>query len=380
MLLPFCRRPKGGEIGRGIVIQEQIGMSKWEIDTPALCLELGALERNIARMAAFFRDRPAALRPHTKTHKCPTIAWMQLRAGAIGLTCAKLGEAEAMARAGIRDILIANQIIGPKIPRLIGLAAWSDVMVAVDDAANAEDLSAAAGAAGVTLRVLLEIEVGMGRCGVPAGEPALALARRVSDLPGLRLEGIMGYEGHAVMIPDRAERRGAAEKAMGILVGVRDLLQGDGLPVPIVSGGGTGTYDVTGDYPGVTEVQAGSYATMDARYHSVGLDFERALTVVARVISAPRDDMVVIDAGLKTLTTEFGLPAVLCPEGWALQRLSEEHGQLRREGGDPLRPGDAVELVPSHGCTTINLHDAYVVTREDRVVGLWPIAARGCVR
>lgn len=356
-------------------------MNKWDIDTPALCLDLCALERNIARMAAFFDGRPAALRPHTKTHKCPTIAWMQLRAGAIGVTCAKLGEAEAMARAGIRDILVANQIIGSKIPRLMGLAAYTDVMVAVDDAANAEDLSAAAQAAGVTLRVLLEVEVGMGRCGVPAGEPALALARRVAALPGLRFEGIMGYEGHAVMIPNSDERRAAAEKAMAILVGTRDLLQRDGLPVKIVSGGGTGTYDVTGAYPGVTEVQAGSYATMDARYHrSVGIDFEPALTVVARVISAPRDDLAVIDAGLKTLTTEFGLPTVVQPEGWALQRLSEEHGQLRREGSDPLRPGDAVELVPSHGCTTINLHDAYVVTREGRVEALWPIAARGCVR
>ena len=360
------------------MIQQQTGMNKWEIDTPALCLDGGALERNIARMGAFFRDRPAALRPHAKTHKCPTIAWMQLRAGAIGVTCAKLGEAEVMARAGIRDILIANQIVGGKIRRLMGLAAYSDVMVAVDDAANAEDLSAAAQAAGATLRVLLEVDVGMGRCGVPAGEPALA--RRLSALPGLRFEGIMGYEGHAVMIPDPEERRAAAERAMAILVGARDLLQGDGLPVKIVSGGGTGTYDITGDYPGVTEVQAGSYATMDARYHSVGMDFERALTVVARVISVPRDDMAVIDAGLKTLTTEFGLPVVVRPEGWALQRLSEEHGQLRREGGDPLRPGDAVEFVPSHGCTTINLHDAYVVTRDDRVVGVWPIAARGCVR
>ena len=361
-------------------MNQQVGMCKDGIDTPALCLDANALERNIDRMAAFFGARPAALRPHCKTHKCPTIAWMQLRAGAIGVTCAKLDEAEAMARAGIRDILIANQIIGPKIPRLMGLATYSDVMVAVDDIANAEDLSAAACAAGVTLRVLLEVEVGMGRCGVPAGEPALALARRLTALPGLRFEGIMGYEGHAVMIPDGAERRAAAEEAMGILTGAADLLRRDGLPVGIVSGGGTGTYDVTGSYPGVTEVQAGSYATMDGRYHSVGLEFEQALTVVARVISAPRDDLAVVDAGLKTMTTEFGLPEVVHPEGWALQSLSEEHGKLKREGGDPLRPGDVVAFVPSHGCTTINLHDAYVVTRGDHVVAEWPIAARGGVR
>jgi len=357
-----------------------IGLHKWDLDTPALCLDAPALEQNISRMAKYFAERPASLRPHSKTHKCPTIAWMQLRAGAIGITCAKLAEAEVMAQAGIRDILIANQIVGArKISRLVNLAAYSEVMVAVDDPANAEDLSAAAQAKGVRLRVLLEIDVGMGRCGVAPGEEALALARRVSELPGLRLEGIMGYEGHAVMIPDFEERRRVAEEAMAKLVGVRDLLEGKGIEVKIVSGGGTGTYTITGNYPGVTEVQAGSYATMDGQYRRVGIDFAPALTVVARVISV-RGDQAIIDAGLKTLTPEFGMAEVVHPEGWELTRLSEEHGFLRRKGGSELHSGDPVELIPSHGCTTINLHDEYYVVRDDVVEAVWPIAARGCIR
>jgi D-serine deaminase-like pyridoxal phosphate-dependent protein len=358
----------------------EIGKSKWEIDTPALVLDLEALERNLARMAAFLRDRPARVRPHSKTHKCPTIAWKQLRAGAIGITCAKLGEAEVMARAGIRDILIANQIIGPtKIRRLVNLAVDTEVMVAVEAAENARQLSEAAVAAGVHLRTLIEVDVGMGRCGVAPGDETLALAREMAALPGLRMEGIMGYEGHAVMLPDPERRRAAAEQAMALLVGAQETLERDGLPVGIVSAGGSGTYNITGAYPGVTEIQAGSYATMDARYKGVIPEFETALTVVAQVISA-RGDHAVIDAGLKTLTPEFGAPELQHPAGWTLGHQSEEHSTLKHGDGAALKPGDRVEIVPSHGCTTINLHDAYYVTSGERVVAIWPIAGRGQVR
>lgn len=359
-----------------------IGWRKQDLDTPTLCLDADALERNIAKMAAFLADKPAGLRPHSKTHKCPTIAWKQLRAGAIGITCAKVGEAEVMAQAGIYDILIANQVIGAyKIARLVNLARYSEVMVAVEDADNAQALSDAALAKGVRLRTVIEVDAGMGRCGVAPGPEALALAQKMVALPGLRFEGIMGYEGHAVTIPDMAERRHVAEEAMARLIGVRDLLLEHGIPVQIVSAGGTGTYQITGCYPGVTELECGSYATMDSKYRSVGLDFEQALTVLARVISVKGGDHAVIDAGMKTLTPEFGLPEVIHPAGWALTRLSEEHGVLaRQEGGAPLRRGDLVEIAPSHGCTTINLHDAYTVTRNDVVEAIWPIAARGKVR
>jgi D-serine deaminase-like pyridoxal phosphate-dependent protein len=360
--------------------RDGIGTHKLEIDTPALCLELPTLERNIARMADFLAGGPTGVRPHSKTHKCPTIAWKQLNAGAVGITCAKLGEAEVMARAGIKDMLIANQIIGEtKIRRLMGLAADTEVMVAVETAENARQLSEAAIAAGVHLRALIEIDVGMGRCGTTPGQETLALAREMVALPGLRFEGVMGYEGHAVMLPQMEQRRAAAEQAMALLVDSADALRRDGIPVGIVSAGGSGTYNITGKYPGITDIQAGSYATMDARYRAVIPEFETALTVVAQVISV-RGDRAVIDAGLKTMTPEFGKPALCAPEGWALDHQSEEHSTLTRQGGAALKPGDRVEIVPSHGCTTINLHDAYYVTRDDRLVAIWPIGGRGKVQ
>ncbi|NLG29159.1 MAG: DSD1 family PLP-dependent enzyme, partial [Chloroflexi bacterium] len=215
---------------------EPIGRSKWQLDTPALCIDAYKLERNIAKMAEFVRSRGIALRPHAKTHKCPAIAWMQLRAGAIGITCAKLGEAEVMAQAGIQDLLVANQVVGPeKIARLAALAAYTRVLVAVDDADNAGAISSAAVARGVKVGVLLEIEVGMHRCGVAPGEPALALAQQLARLPGLQFEGLMGYEGHAVMVVDPAERRRVAMASMALLVETAELLRAHGLPVSIVS-------------------------------------------------------------------------------------------------------------------------------------------------
>ena len=355
-----------------------VGLHMKDLDTPALLLDAAALERNVAHMAGYLASRPCGLRPHSKTHKCPAIAWMQLKAGAVGITCAKLGEAEVMAQASIEDLLIANQVVGVrKITRLVHLAQYTRVTVAVEDEANATELSAAAGAAGTTLRVILEVDVGMKRCGVAPGEASLALARRVVSLPNLQFDGIMGYEGHCVMIADMDERRRAAEQAMALLVGTKDLLVEKGIPVAIVSGGGTGTYQITGNYAGVTDIQAGSYATMDTKYASVpGVDFEYALHIIARVISTT-GDRAIVDAGMKTMTHEFGLPVVANPEGWALAKLSEEHGILARQGGPPLKPGDTVELIPSHGCTTINLHDAYHVTRDGVVEAVWPVAARG---
>ncbi len=358
-----------------------IGLRREELDTPTLCLDADALERNIARMADFLRARGVGLRPHSKTHKCSTIAWKQLRAGAVGITCAKVSEAEVMAQAGIRDILIANQIVTPhKIARLVNLAAYTEVMVAVEDWANAQALSEAAQAKGVKLRTIIEVDVGMGRCGTAPGEPTLALAQKVLALKGLDFRGLMGYEGHAVMIPDLEARRQAVEAAMRRLLETRDLLLHHSIPVEVVSAGGTGTYQMTSQYQGITDLQCGSYATMDAKYRSVGIDFEPALTVIARVISVRGADHAVIDAGMKALTTEFGLPQVIHPQGWALTRLSEEHGILARQGGDPLSRGDLIEIVPSHGCTTINLHGAYTVLRQGVVEAVWPIAARGCVQ
>ncbi len=358
-----------------------IGTQKAGLDTPALCLDIEVVESNIRRMADLFRDGPVRLRPHAKTHKSPILAQMQIAAGAIGITCAKLGEAEVMAAAGIKDILIANQIIGAgKIARLVHLAAYTEVMVAVDDAINAAEIDAAARAKGVRLRVLVELNIGMNRCGVLPGEPALALAQRIAAMPGLRLEGLMGYEGHTVFIQDPAERRAKTEASVKLLVDTADLLRRHGIPVNIVSSGGTGTSLITGRYPGVTEIEVGSYITMDSQYREeVGIDFAYGLTVLATVTSVQTPGHAIIDAGLKTVTRDFGLPRVIAPAGWELTGLSEEHGHLECVGGAALRPGDKVEIVPNHGCTTINLHDEYHVLRRGVLEAVWPIAARGKV-
>jgi D-serine deaminase-like pyridoxal phosphate-dependent protein len=356
-----------------------IGMNAVDIDTPALCLDIEAVETNIRRMADFARGAGVNLRPHAKTHKCPTLAHMQLAAGAIGITCAKLSEAEVLVAGGINEILIANEVIGPaKIARLVNLAAHSQVMVAVDDAGNVADLNAAAMAKGIQLRVVIEVDIGMRRCGVAPGQPVLDLARHIMAAPGLRFEGLMGYEGHTIFTPDPEERRAKTEPSIKLLVDSADLVRQAGIPVNIVSSGGTGTHFITGAYPGVSELQVGSYITMDSQYREgVGIDFAYGLTVLATVVSAHDDGRAITDAGLKTMTRDFGMPVVLDPPGWKVTALAEEHGFLERVDGVPLKRGDKVQIVPNHGCTTINLHDQYYVVRRGVLEAIWPIAARG---
>jgi D-serine deaminase-like pyridoxal phosphate-dependent protein len=360
--------------------QPRPGAALDEIDTPALLLDLDAFEHNLRYMAEFFADKPTSLRPHAKTHKCPEIARRQLQAGAIGITCAKLGEAEALVEAGVEDILIANEIVGAiKTRRLATLAHRANLMVAVDNAANVAELSEACQARNSSLRVLVEIDVGMGRCGVQRSEEALRLAQRVLDAPALRFTGLMGYEGHLVMVPDAEERRTRVREAMVPLLEAEDLLERNGIAPEIVSGGGTGTYDMTGTSEPMTEIQAGSYILMDTTYQRIRPEFHPALTLLSTVVSRPNAERIVTDAGMKVITREFGWPQVIEPEGLVVQGLSEEHGKLLAE--DPtsvdLAPGDRVRLIPSHCCTTMNLHDCLYVIREGKLVDVWPIAARG---
>jgi D-serine deaminase-like pyridoxal phosphate-dependent protein len=337
------------------------------------------MEDNLARMAHFFEGQPAALRPHFKTHKCPVIAQKQIRAGARGVTCAKLGEAEVLVEAGLQDILIANQIVDPvKITRLAELARQSRLTVAVDQADNLRQISAAAVEAGSQVRVVIEVDVGLHRCGVLPGRAALALAQLAIQLPGLHFSGVLGYEGQAVFVVEAEQRARQAREAMQSLVDTAELIRQAGLPVEIVSAGGTGTYDITGAFPGVTEVEAGSYLFMDTKYRRVGLPFQCALSLLATVISIPTPDRAIIDAGLKVLTTENGLPEVLGLPGVKLAALNEEHGRLEVDPAlATLHVGDRVELLPSHVCTTVNLHDAYYVLQDNRLAEIWPIAGRG---
>ena len=356
-----------------------IGTRKQDLDTPALCVDVDLMEENIGRMETHLRSLGVHLRPHTKTHKSPIMARKQIEAGAIGVCCAKLGEAEAMAAGGVTGILIPNQIVSVyKITRLVNLAAWADVMVAVDTPSNVADLDAAATEKGIELRVIIEQDIGMDRCGVRTIEQGVALARRIEASKSLSFEGIMGYEGHCVMKEPFSLREQTTRSSVAKLVELKKTIEAVGIPVPIVSSGGTGTYEITPTIDGITEIQAGSYITMDTRYRSVGITgFNLALTVLSTVISVPRPDLALCDVGMKSATKEFGTPGVAHPAGWELTRLSEEHGRLERAGGPPLQIGDKVEFYPSHGCTTINLHDTYFAIRKGTVEAKWPVAGRG---
>jgi D-serine deaminase-like pyridoxal phosphate-dependent protein len=352
------------------------------VDTPALLLDAGALKANIQWMAAFFAHRPCKLRPHFKSHKCTTIAKLQMKAGAVGITCAKLGEAEVVADAGIRNILIANQIVGPlKIHRLIELCRRADPMVAVDSIDNVKMLSENALAAGVRMGVLVEVDVGMGRCGVVPGQPALELARRVASSAGLRFEGLQGYEGHCVDLRDETERADKTRASLKALVETRRLIERSGLRVNLVSGGGTGTYTITGNCEGVDEVQAGSYAAMDWWYGDIRPEFKQAMSILATVISRPRPNLVVIDVGRKGVGAEWGAPRVKNLPGSQVASFgSEEHMTISVPQDSAIKIGDRLEIIPSHGCTTSNLYAEFIVHENGLLTGKWPIEGRGKLR
>jgi D-serine deaminase-like pyridoxal phosphate-dependent protein len=355
-----------------------IGAPIEDLDTPALLLDAQALEGNIRRMAEFFRGRSCQLRPHFKNHKCTRIARRQLDAGsAVGITCAKLGEAEVLADAGAEDILIANQVVGRrKLNRLVNVACRTHLRVAVDHMDQATAISEAADAAGVTVGVLVEVDIGMGRCGLPPGEPALQLARAITKLPGIRFDGIQAYEGHLVSVPDADERFRRTRDAMQQALDTRRRIEKAGIPAPIVSGGSSSTYKVTGTLDGMNEIQAGTYVTMDCSYRQLAPEFEQALSVLARVISRPRADTAVLDVGVKGVGHEFGPPQIKDrPEASVPRFQSEEHCVVQNVAD--WRIGQAVELIPSHACTTCNLHRQFMVHDAGRVVDVWPIEGSG---
>src|SRR5690606_33750759 len=242
----------------------QPGSTKQHIDTPALCIDLEALDANIQAMVELCREAGVDWRPHAKCHKSPHLAQRLIQAGAIGVTCAKLGEAEVMGAAGIRDLLIANMIVGPlKVARLVELCRIADPIVCVDAVEQAEPISRAMADAGLSVRVLLEIDIGLHRVGVAPGEPALQLARRVAELPGLRFAGVMGYEGHTLLIADPAEKAEKIRESLNQLTETRELLESQGLACEIVSCGGTGSFEYSVRHPGITEIQAGGGIFMD---------------------------------------------------------------------------------------------------------------------
>jgi D-serine deaminase-like pyridoxal phosphate-dependent protein len=363
-------------------------MRRDEVPTPALLLDLDRFERNLARMAAHVRAAGKALRPHAKTHRCPEIARRQIASGALGVACAKLGEAEVMAGAGLRGLLITTPIVPEdKIRRFLALLREApDTMVVVDNAENAAALARAASKAGVTVGVLVDVDVGTRRTGVPPGEPALALARAVAAAPTLRLRGLQGYAGHCAHVVGWRARREASHAALAPLMATRARLEQAGLPVEIVAGASTGTYDIDSELPGLTELQSGSYCAMDIDYRRIGgrggdalTDFEMALTVVATVVSVPTADRAIVDAGLKAFSTDKPFPpeAVERP-GLAYEFAGDEHGRLVIVDPDrAVQLGERIEFFPPHCDPTFNLYDRIHAVRGREVEAVWEIAARG---
>lgn len=352
-------------------------MHKAEIETPALLVDLDSLEYNIRTMGEDLAG-VCNIRPHIKVHKTPAIAHKQISAGSIGVTCAKVGEAEVMASSGVKSILIANQIVGPlKLERLAGLARHADVMVAVDSSENAEEVSTVAASYGSTVGMVIEVDVGFKRAGVQPGAPVAALARSISRLGNARLAGIMGYEGHLQGIPALDDRRKLVEKSLAQLVESAMLLRREGYDCEIVSTGGTNTYKIASRIDGITEIQAGSYAVMD-NFHAVeGVGFKKALTVLSTTTSRPQTDRAIVDAGLKAFADASPFPTVKDRKGMTVTELSEEHGHLKIENDGDLRRGDRIEFHPFYAPTTVNLYDRMYGLRGDLVEVKWDIAARG---
>jgi D-serine deaminase-like pyridoxal phosphate-dependent protein len=353
-----------------------IGQRRDELITPALVLDVDAAQRNIDHMASeLTRIGGATIRPHYKTHKSPDLARRQLQAGAGGLSMATVWEAAILAAAGMDDLFVVNMVAHPgKVRVLAELARDHRVLVAVDEAANAAALSAAAVAAGSTLGIMVEVDTGMDRCGVDDAADCLAVARQVMDLPGLRFEGITGYEGHCSLTPDSELRHQRQREAMKFFTGVAELLEADGIGCPIRSAGGIATWAWTASYPGMTEIQAGTYVVMDNFHGRMVPGFEHSLTIQATVISR-QSGKVIVDAGNKSVADPADVTMV--GHDHKVLRFDEEHGIFDAAGGSPLRVGDPVALVPGYSPSTVNWYDAYHVVHEDIVVDIWPVIPRG---
>jgi len=359
-----------------------IGIPKNELDTPALWVDLDKMERNIRRLANYFREAGIGWRPHTKGMKVPAIAHKCIEAGALGVTCAKLGEAEVMAAAGIKDILVANQVVGlQKVTRLANLRQHSDVMVAVDSMENAQEISRAATAKGVVIRVLIEVNSGMNRCGVEPGQTTVDLAMHVASLPGIHLAGVMAWEGHVVAMADQEEKRRVCASSVKKLTDSADLCRKAGLKIGIVSCGGSGSYQITSHLPGVTESQTGGAVFTDVTYRKWGVPLEPSLFVLATVVSRPSALRAVCDCGWKTIDYGISFPEVVGIAGASLTHPSAEHGTMDLEGEQvPIKVGDKLDLMVSYSDATVYKHDYLYGVRNGIVETEWQILGRGALQ
>jgi D-serine deaminase-like pyridoxal phosphate-dependent protein len=358
--------------------RDQLGRPRHEVTTPALLLDLDVARRNIDTMARKFDDLPAKLRPHIKVHKSVELARMTVDAGAVGIACATAWEAIVMARGGIADVLIANQLVQrDKVTAVAELARDHRITVAVDDVRNVEQLARAAAEAGSTLELLIEIDVGMGRCGVRTQEEALPIAERIAELPAVSLRGIQAYEGHCMLEPDRDKRIRDAGEANEKAVAAADFLIDHGHAIADISGGGTGTYFITGAHPRITEVQAGSYALLDCFHGNlVPGGFEVAMTILGTVISR-QGSTVVLDCGRKAVGIDFVTPPLVKYPEAEIRYYAEEHCLADFPGPPPLDLGDTAEVMGGYGPTTVNLHEVFHVIEDGVVTDIWPVNPRG---
>jgi D-serine deaminase-like pyridoxal phosphate-dependent protein len=358
-----------------------IGGPPSAVPTPALLLDLPVVRANIAEMARRMETVPAALRPHAKIHKSPVLARMQVDAGAIGITTATVWEAAVMVADGLNGILVCNQVVGPvKTAELARLGGEASVTVLVESTYNADELSAAGSRAGTEIGVLVELDIGLHRAGVRSLDAAVALAEHIDRLPGLRLRGPFGYEGHCMLEPDRELRVSKARTAIASLLQLADALDAKGLCTEIVGAGGLGTWDITGANPRVTEIHAGSYVFMDAFHSRLVPGFSPALTVSTTVTSLTADG-VVVDCGRKSIGIDRAVPELVGTRGVVRQEhgeysIHEEHVLLALDDEPGVGVGSVLRLMPGYAPTTVNLYDCLFVVEDDVVIDVWPVNGR----
>lgn len=360
-----------------------------DLQTPALVIDLDAFERNLDRMQNHLSSHGMGLRCHTKMHKCPAIARQQIERGALGVCAAKVSEAEIMQAGGVNDILITSPVAtADKIARVVALAKHNPALkIVVDSIDVATRMNAAARQAGCTLGVYIDLDPGMGRTGIAPGAPALALGRHIVDAcPALGFGGLQMYAGNCMHIPEYDKRMSKYERLMEKGRETRDAFEADGIPVPVFSGGGTGTYDMEPGIGILTELQAGSYAFMDIEYRDIASktgprfdDFEPSLFLLVTAISKPQDRLITVDAGFKSLASDKDAPEFRDVEGVVFHWGGDEHGIVQLN--NPSRAvelGDRLQVITPHCDPTVNLHDYYYPYRNGVVEEIWPISARGC--
>jgi D-serine deaminase-like pyridoxal phosphate-dependent protein len=362
--------------------------SRPRLDTPALVLDLDAFDHNVATMAALARQRSIGLRPHAKTHKSIEIGRRQIKAGAVGLCCAKLGEAEVLAAGGLGRLLLTSPILGDdKIARLLALnAETSDLAVVLDHPDNAKELAAAASAAGQILSVLIDVDVGTRRFGVASDAAAVEIGKLIADRRSLRFRGVQGYAGQVQHLADYAERRQQSHAALARLGQVRDALAEIGLVSEIVTGSGTGTHDFDHELGFMTDLQVGSYVFSDVEYDRVAMSaaepkrFRNSLFVHTRIVSANHSGLATTDAGSKSFAMDGPAPEIFegAPDGASYGRFGDEFGRVILPDEATVRRGDLIVCIVPHCDPTVNLYDHYHCVRGDRLVDLWPVDARGC--